>query len=438
MLGRVSRSSLPPGEEAQDWGKAGRIGIYTANFGDVGTGGPASGAGTALADLSCVAVCVQEVSPAIIECFKQRGRHLSDLRFARPRQEQGDGLLVASNQNLVTELILHSEVSGPVGIEGERSAQLFVTARFAAGLAGRGDVTVGNFHLHRETAKRGMPSVQFQQWARQLGRAILSTGTRVLVGDANMALYVVGEALAQFGGVLAQLVAHHREITPCTALAGMDSRGLLRSVHHDSCGIWIVGGVHTVKSVSLGSRCIWGAMHPALLHERTRTPQFKMLTRGYKMDSYKMPPEGSELHRRMRNVPDAETLTKVMALWAEHKMDPCSTSRTWSWTVDVETLAAQAWVSVANCLPKTGEAMEAVSSLKFGGCGTVLPPDAKSYKMSMVPARRPRLDVWACGSRSRVWVQMTVLCPGVCFVIKHSLGVESLHRAGGHVTPVRS
>lgn len=366
MLGRVSRSSMPHGEEAQDWGKAGRIGIYTANFGDVGTTGSASGAGTALADLSCVAVCVQEVSPAIIDCFRKRGRHLSDLRFARTRQEGGDGLLVASNQNLVAELITHAEVSGPVGVAGALSAQLFVTARFAAGLAGRGDVTVGNFHLHRETAKRGIGSVEFQQWARQLGRAIMITGTRVLVGDANMGLYVVGEALAQYGGgVLAQLVAHHRELTPCTALAGMDDRGLLRNVHHDSCGIWIVGGVHTVKSLSLGSRCIWGAMHPALLHE-SRQGGFKVLTRGYKYDSYKMPPENSELFRRMRDVPDAETLTKVLALWGEHKMDPLSAPKTWSWSLDVETLTAQAWVSVANCLPKTGEAMEVVGSPAFG------------------------------------------------------------------------
>ena len=361
VLGRVQRSTEADGEEVQDWGKAGRIGIYTANFGALGSSGCGSDAVTALADLSCVAIAVQEASPAIITSFQQRGRHLSDLRFARPRTEGGDGLLVASSQFLVSELITHAEHSGASGQTGEFSAQLFVTARFTAGLAGRGDVTVGNFHLHRETAKRGLASISFQQWARQMARAILQTGTRVLVGDANMALYVVGEALAQYGGVLAQLVAHHRELSPSTALKCMDDRGLLSSVHHDSCGIWIVGGVHTVKSVSFASQCVWGAMHPALLRER-RDGMFKMLTRGYKIGSYKMPPLQAALYQRARAVPDADTVTKVMALWSEHEMQLSST-RAWSWSVDMESLSSQAWVSVANCLPKTGEQMEAVTEV---------------------------------------------------------------------------
>lgn len=347
------------GDAGFNWGKEGRVGVYTANFGDV-MGNDTGRLGlTALAGVSAAILCGQETSNEFLALAAQNDRICSDARFACSRSLGGDGLVVAGRQSLCSGIRTHADFSGSRGSERERSSQLFVTVLFRTGLAGRGSVGVGNVHLHRDLAKRARTSgsANWRAWCVQLADAIRQTECRVIAGDLNMALFKFSESMAEFGGLLVQLVAHHREVTPTTALAGLDGRSLLASMRFDSCGIWLVGGVFQVHSLSVDTQCVMAAMHPALLQAHGRE-QFKQYTRGYPLKSYMKPSDDDCSYHRACETPSDHALDQVLACWRAHSMEMVKPNL-WQWEMNPHFDDAGPWFHCANCLPKTGEQMEA-------------------------------------------------------------------------------
>jgi len=61
--------------------------------------------------------------------------------------------------------------------------------------------------------------------------------------------------------------------------------------------VWIVGGIRRVRSLSLRSHCLLGAMHPALLETSAGNlapnASCKVYSRGYSAKSYLMPTSGA-------------------------------------------------------------------------------------------------------------------------------------------------
>lgn len=181
-----------------------------------------------------------------------------------------------------------------------------------------------------------------------------------------------------------QLVAHHREIAMTTALAGYDERGLLASMRFDSCGIWLVGGVFRVRTLSVDFQCIAGAMHLALLH--LAKDKFKQYTRGYPLTAYAKPSEADFSYHRAREVPSSQAVDQVLACWRFHQMEPVQ-ANLWQWQMHPSEHASEEWVHCANCLPTTGEQMEALWFLCVG-------PWASDFQ-SRSPLKRVRANVLA-------------------------------------------
>jgi hypothetical protein len=175
-----------------------------------------------------------------------------------------------------------------------------------------------------------------------------------------MSLYVFGESMAQFCGLMVHLVAHHRELTPCSALTALSEDGVRAATRHDSCGVWIVGGIYQVLQLSTGTRAIYGSMHPALMTESGGTGRFKAFTRGFPMGSYKKPSEADTSYHRACEVPSDTDLVKVMHLWAAHELVRVQDGQ-YRWDMDLPATTDERWEAVAVCLPKTGEALQALS-----------------------------------------------------------------------------
>lgn len=355
---RVHRHLLQaPDGDATEWGKAGRIGVYTANFGDV-MGHDSGRLGiTALAGVSAAILCLQEASEELWTYMANQGRLCSPARFTVDRGAGGDGLLIAGRSALVSDVLCHEELSGSRGSAKERSSQLICTLRFKTGLAGRGSVGVANLHLHRDLAKRGSRSALWQGWCRQLGAALRGGEVRVIAGDLNMGLFLFGESMAEFAGLLVQLVASHREVAMTSALAGLDDRGLRKQMRFDSCGIWLVGGVYKVRTLSVDLQCLSGAIHPALLHVKDRT-KFKHFQRGYPWESYMRPAEEDSWLHHAGELPAEESIDLILGAWAQHRMEPLG-AKMFKWELDLRETSHEQWVHCADCLPKSGEQFEA-------------------------------------------------------------------------------
>ena len=145
-----------------------------------------------------------------------------------------------------------------------------------------------------------------------------------------MALYMLSPSMAEYCGLLVQLVSHHVELDPCTALAGSDERRLRRQMRHDSMGIWLVGGVWRVRELSVNTQALWGAQHPALM--TAKDGRFAAYTRGFEYSAYSGAYRQSSVHHRAVVVPEDEIVDQVIALWDFHEMR--SVDRThWRWAL---------------------------------------------------------------------------------------------------------
>lgn len=351
------------------WGSQGRIGIYTCNFGTVAPQrGYEEGSATALAGLSSLLVGVQESSAELMATMMRHQWLCSDGQFVRERTSGGDGLLVAAMPSQTARLITHTAHSGSRGSVAERSSQLFVTAVFKWGVAGVGHLTMANFHLHKDLARRGVASPNVAAWARQFGEGLRACGARIVVGDANMLLVALSEAMQCYCGLDVQLVASHKELSVSTPVDLTSQRGVEAALRLDSCGIWVVGGVRQVRALSVDAQCLAGAMHPAFLE--FRAGRLVAYNRGYRLHSYSWPRDRDDpTYRRACAVPKEETLLQIAELWRAHDMrrdeEAPLGQRRWTWELDPATLSAEGWQRVATALPKPGEEWQAPIILRI-------------------------------------------------------------------------
>ena len=341
-------------DEAVDWGKIGRIGVYSCNFGTLQTRpGEAPGTANAFAELSSLFIMVQE-STTQLHNYLQATHLLSDRRYAVSRNENGDGLMIAAMPSQVASLETHTAHSGSQGPQNERSSHLFATGIFKWGIAGVGRLTVMTFHMHRELAKRSIGSPYMAHWARDVAAGIRACGARVMAGDANMAVWAMTEIFAMHTGLVVQLVAHHREVGIQEPVNLMDARGVQQALRHDSMGIWIIGPVNAVHCLSLETQCLAGALHPACMS--MDGPRFKLFHRGYPFRSFTRPADDSPYYARACGVPSNECLHQVVDLWNSHQMTRTEAQRReWTWNIDPGLIASAEWVSVATALPRRGE-----------------------------------------------------------------------------------
>ena len=261
-------------------------------------------------------------------------------------------------------LVLILFIAGSQGSTAERSHHLFATAVFKWGVAGVGQIGIGNFHMHRDLAGRSPSSPNLKAWCRQFGAGLRACGSRVVCGDANKAIFILAGLLRDECGLLVEMVAHHSELAINEPVDMLCSRGLRSALRRDTMGIWMVGGVMWVRSLTLDSQCLAGAMHPAFLERDSG--RFKCFQRGFATSTFALPSgDDSPECLRAREVPYEIACRQVARLWQAHDLRPvgqCSQARQFQWRMDPAAAAADEWVQVATALPKPGEEWQALWS----------------------------------------------------------------------------
>lgn len=221
---------------------------------------------------------------------------------------------------------------------------------------------IGNFHLHRATGSRGVKSPNMKAWAKVVGHGLRASGARVLCGDANKAVFLIS-ALMHDVGLLVQLVAHHREFSFNERVNLCSREGILAALRSDTCGIWIVGGVTTVRSLHIETQVEHGALHPAFLERHKGV--FKCFQRGFASGSLDLPPGGEAGTESLRasEVPSDECVDTVVRAWNAHGMTPVGKQPggQWRWDLDPREETVEDWKEVAEILPKPGEQWQVIS-----------------------------------------------------------------------------
>ena len=225
-------------------------------------------------------------------------------------------------------------------------------------MAGVGQIGIANIHMHRDLAGRTLNSPNIKAWGRQIASSLRACETRVICGDANKAVFILAEVL-RAEGLLVELVAHHSELATNAPVNLIDTRGVRDALRRDTCGIWMVGGVTWVRSLTLDSQCLAGAVHPCLLERDGE--RFRCYQRGFKTSTFAMPPGDAAIeHLRASEVPNEVTLRKVAQIWAAHDLVPLRPG-SFEWRLDASASAADEWVQVASALPKPGEEWQALT-----------------------------------------------------------------------------
>ena len=310
--------------DAGEWGRAGRLGIYVCNLGELCSGPWTSAAAAALVRCKAQVLAVQECTDAAADHLRNAGWLLSDAAYiGAGRKVRAPCLLVAARPSDVREVETMTRHSGHFGTDSELSYHIFARLKFRWGVSGMKDLALGNFHLHRDTAKRGPNSDMVKQWAARLSHAIDASQARVLVGDANMGLYMLRDLFGRCGVELT-LVASHREIAVTRPVMLMTPEGRCASLNYDSLGVWAVGPLRGASVLTLDSKCLLGALHPALLEEHRG--RYKTIVRGFPLVSYKHS-EGA------RETPTEECAAAVLRLWDAHEATASSrlpAARVWT------------------------------------------------------------------------------------------------------------
>jgi len=211
--------------------------------------------------------------------------------------------------------------------EASRWLTAFVGVKwFMDGMDG---VTVCTLHVHRGTASAGDQAQDWQRFASTFAQDLRSGGVRLVAGDANMSLFRLAAWMQEREGIQMELIARAVGLNINEPVAAMDERGLRKNILHDSCGIWVVGPRGPCRPLTLDTRFIVSACHPALFEKthalagtaqrRSTSATGKVLTRGYVQRSYRG--TGDE-HYEANHVPTHETVDAVLRLWGAHVLQP--------------------------------------------------------------------------------------------------------------------
>ena len=361
-MGAVTREAAEAAKAAGKdpttvWGKKGRIGIYSANFGDIRRVDFNESAVTALSTVSSMLVAVQEATPELRLKMQEAGWLVTDAKYAVGKQAHGEGMLVCGWQGPVDGLQVSEMHSGRRGPDNMPCSQMFVKATFRFGVAGRGEFVLGNIHIHREVAKRDDNSPVWQNYVEQLANSIRACDANALVGDANMGLFRLAADLERHN-IQATLVANHAELTLRAPIDIMDSRKVREALLYDSCGIWILTPLVSCKRLTLDTQCILGALHPSFL-ERHNQDKLKAYNRGFPIESYV---GASAAQLRTRQVPSEESLTTVLKLWDFHEVKVVKHNSKWLWSLDLQDRTSESWRLAAEWVPKEGEKRQVIRS----------------------------------------------------------------------------
>ena len=162
--------------------------------------------------------------------------------------EEGNTLVIASRSNLTQSINLVQWTKRRDGSYREKQKTKIAITRllvahvvFHKPVSGHKSLTVCNVHFHHLTAKKdkGLANAHKTFWD-ELARVIRGCGVQVLAGDFNMSLFCVVPSL-RARGLVVNVAAWFPWIK--------QSDGKVRV---DSCGIFLVGGVTSVKCL-----CSW-------------------------------------------------------------------------------------------------------------------------------------------------------------------------------------
>ena len=157
--------------------------------------------------------------------------------------ETGNTLLVASRYNLTKSLTKILWVKRKDGEYKQRTKTKTANSRilvagieFNQPVSGHRCLTVCNVHFHHLTAKKnsGFATSHNDFWT-ELAGIIRGSGVQILAGDFNMSLFLVVSILREQG-----LVVNTAAWFPWVKLSDA-------SLQLDSCGIFLIGGVTSVK-----------------------------------------------------------------------------------------------------------------------------------------------------------------------------------------------
>ena len=310
----VLREDMEDGADVGGSANNGRLSVYCFNFGEVSRPRDGNPVINHLADHTAHVFVAQEMTFGMAAFLRDRKWHLSAERFiGASRANGGDGLMIAARSQVCVGIDTFEELSGSVwGGDRERSSMLFAKVRLRWAMAGNTDYVFGNFHLHRETAKRGLGSSFLRDFIKRLANGCRASGARLLCGDANMGLFLIGPGM-RHEGFECRLLMHHREMDIYKPLPiGVGAKG---QIMYDSLGVWSIGPMSDkgLKRLTLSSRLMLGAMHPAVAEVAAKGGRLKVLTRGYPLRSYLMP--------QFEEEPDSEALDKVRLLWDLHGIE---------------------------------------------------------------------------------------------------------------------
>ena len=159
--------------------------------------------------------------------------------------ECGNTLLVAARRNLTRSITMmywtkrkDGEYTQAKKKKTANTRILVASVEFVQPVSGHRSLTVCNVHFHHMTAKKhtGFGTSNSSFWT-ELAAIIRGYGVQILAGDFNMSMYCVVPKLRELG-----LIANTAAWFPWVKV--MDA-----SLQLDSCGIFLIGGVASVKLI---------------------------------------------------------------------------------------------------------------------------------------------------------------------------------------------
>ena len=280
----------------------------------------------------------QEVDDRLAESFALAGWHRSDERYGgSQRTDATPQLFIGAWPTLCTSLqTLHSHsrtfYARPQPAQGQSSLPChwltaFVGFRWYMG--GMDGLTITTIHLHRDVATLGDDSERWRDCAHLLANDFRSGGVRMVTGDANKSLFRLATWMEEREGLQMELISRACGLNINEPVPSLSERGLKEAMLHDSCGIWILGPRGPCRPLTLDSRCVVAACHPALFENvsatqgnasrRSASATGKVLTRGYVDRTY----VGTEAHdHETKDVPSRACVDAILRIWQAHERVP--------------------------------------------------------------------------------------------------------------------
>ena len=220
----------------------------------------------------------------------------------------------------------------------QRCFWLFASCAFKREAAGLQQLTVCNVHLHSKLMAR--PNSQHTHNVFDLiAEGIRSSGARILAGDANKGLFFT-ELLLEQRGITCTLAARHCGLDITARFNPALREQVAGAMLHDTMGLWVLGPRAKIRHLSLNSRCVISALHPALME--MKNDKLVSLSRGLESTSFPKcevtAPAGRPLGQNdLEAVPGV--MSTIVRIWDGHKRIQLDKTKD-IWAMQWETLLA--------------------------------------------------------------------------------------------------